>query len=185
MQNLFILLISLHYILIYHKKTCFKTSLNCAIFNRDFYFTVNNVFLLQTVGIPMGNDLVSVWGDLYLCNYESKYIANLIKTKKFRSRRFQSIFRFIDDLCALNNASKFSQTFLEINSTELELKVKHNGSHAIFLDLDISTDKGKLIYRIIDKWAIYNFHIVKMSSIASIIPSNIFSVRLYQNLQKS
>ena len=82
MQNLFILLILLHYTLLYHKKTCFKTSLNCAIFNRGFYFTVNNVFLLQTAGIPMGNDLVSVWGYLYLCNYEFKYIANLIEVQK-------------------------------------------------------------------------------------------------------
>ena len=58
---------------------------------------------------------------------------------------------FIDNLCALNDGGKFGKAFREIYPAKLELKVEHNGSHATFVDLDISTDKGKLIYKMFDK----------------------------------
>ena len=45
----------------------------------------------------------------------------------------------------LNDDGESGKAFLEIDQTELELKVEHNGSHVTFLDLDIPVDKGKLI----------------------------------------
>ena len=42
--------------------------------------------------------------------------------------------------------------------------MEHNDSHATFLDLDISIDKGKLIYRMFDKRDTFNFHSVKLPS---------------------
>ena len=69
--------------------------------------TFGNVFLLQTVDIPMGIDPASFWANFYLYNYESKYITNPIRTNNFRGRRFHSTFRFVDDLCALNVGGEF------------------------------------------------------------------------------
>ena len=60
--------------------------------------------------------------------------------------------------------------------TELELKVQYDGSHAPFLDLNISIGKSKFIYKMFDKHDAFNFHIVGMSSITSNIPSSIFYI---------
>ena len=40
--------------------------------------------------------------------------------------------------------------FVEIYPTDLELKVEHNDSHATFIDVDISINKGKFIYKMLD-----------------------------------
>ena len=64
--------------------------------------------------------------------------------------------------------------FVEIYPTDLELKVEHNGSHATFIDVDISINKGKLIYKMLDKKETFNFHTVRMPSITSNILSIIF-----------
>ena len=50
--------------------------------------------------------------------------------------------------------------------------MKHNGSHATFLDLDISIDKVKFIYKMTDKQDA--FHLVRIPSITSNTPSIIF-----------
>ena len=50
--------------------------------------------------------------------------------------------------------------------------MEHNDSHATFLDLDISIDKGKLIYRMFDKRDTFKFHIVKLPSTTNNIPSS-------------
>ena len=49
--------------------------------------------------------------------------------------------------------------------------MEHNGSHATFTDVDISRNKGKLIYKMLDKKETFNFHIVRMPSVTSNIPS--------------
>ena len=119
--------------------------------------------------------------NLNLCNYESKYITNLIRAN---IRRFHSNFQFIDDLCAWNDTSEFRQTFFSIYRTELVLKVEHNGSHASFLDLDISTKQCKFIYKMFDKRDAFHSHTVRMPSITSNIPSIIFhssTVRIRKN----
>ena len=74
----------------------------------------------------------------------------------------------------MNDGGEFPKAFLEIYPAELELKVENNGNHATFLDLDISIDKGKFIYKMFEKQDAFNFHILKMSSITSNTPSIIF-----------
>ena len=73
-------------------------------------------------------DHASFWANLYLYNYESKYITSLI-----RDKRFYSTFRVIVKLCALNDGGEIGKTFFEIYLPELQLKVEHNDSHATFL----------------------------------------------------
>ena len=60
------------------------------------YLTVDNVLLIETVGIPMGIESAPFWASLYLYNYESKYIANLIWRNKLRE----------DDFTVLSNLLK-------------------------------------------------------------------------------
>ena len=147
------------------------------------YFTVGNVLLLQTVGIRSGINPASFWANLFLRNYESKYITNLMRTNKLTGRRFHSTFRFIDDLRFFNECGEFGKVFLEICATELELKMEHNGSH------QISLDQGKFIYKMLDKRYAFNFHIIRIPSITINIPPIIFYnstaqkyVRITENL---
>ena len=120
----------------------------------------------------MGIDPAPIWAYLYLNNDEFKNITNLIRTDKLRGRQFHSYFRFIDLLCALNDCGKLGKPFLEIYPTKLELKVEHNSSHATLLDMGISIDKRKFIYKMFGKRDTINFHIFRMPSIT--IPPVIF-----------
>ena len=74
----------------------------------------------------------------------------------------------------MNDGAEFVKAVFELYPTELELKVKHNGSHATFLDVDISIDKGKFILKMFDKQDAFNFHIVRMPSVTSNIASIVF-----------
>ena len=115
----------------------------------------------------MGVDLAPFWANLYLHKYESKYITSLIWRNKLKGRQFHSTFQFIYDLCALNDCGEFGIAYFKVYSTELELNVEHNGSHAVFLDLGISIENGKFIHKIFDKRDAFILHIVRMPSIAS------------------
>ena len=153
----------------FFNKTSLKRTVRFLI--EHSYFTVSNVHLLQIVCIPMVIEPAPFWANLYYY-YESKYITNLM-TDKLRGGRFYRTFRFIDNLYALNDGVEYGKVFLEIYPTEPELKGEHNGSHAAFLDLDISLDKEKIIY-VFDKPENFDFHIVRMLLITSNIPSIVF-----------
>ena len=56
------------------------------------YFTVDNILILQTVDIPMGIYCAPFCGNLYLYNYEFKYIMNLIGTDKSEVDDFTVVF---------------------------------------------------------------------------------------------
>ena len=50
--------------------------------------------------------------------------------------------------------------------------MEHNRSHAAsFLDFDISIDENKFIYKMFEKRDAFDFHLVRMPSITSNIPS--------------
>ena len=87
----------------------------------------------------MGIEHAPFWGNLYLYNYEFKHITNLIGTDKLRGRRFHRSFRFISDLCALNDGGDLGKASHEVYpelklkvkvKVELKLKVEDNDSHA-------------------------------------------------------
>ena len=54
----------------------------------NLYLTVDNVLLIETVAIPMGIESAPFWASLYLYNYESKYVTNLIWRNKLREDDF-------------------------------------------------------------------------------------------------
>ena len=138
------------------------------------YFTVGNVVLRQKIGIPMGIDPAPFWANLFLYTYEHDFINKTIKEDRIKAKHFHSTFRFIDDLCSLNDGGMFGRVFEDIYPEELELKVEHNGNHATFLNLDISIIGGKFVYKLYDKRDDFPFSIVRMPYLCSNIPQNIF-----------
>jgi len=122
----------------------------------------------------MGNDPAPFWANLYLHHYEYQFISNLIKNDKNRAFKFRHCFRFIDDECNINDSDEFSNSFHQIYPKELKLKCEHHGSHATFLDLDITIKDGTFEYKLYDKRDNYPFHIVRMPDFSANIPSYVF-----------
>ena len=155
-----------------YTKNSLKTAVRHLIEN--CYFSVGNIILRQAIGIPMGIDPAPFWANLFLYYYEEKFISNLISTDKVKARHFHSTKRFIDDLCAINDGGKFGNSFVDIYPQELDLKLEHSGSHASFLNLDITIKNKKFVYKLFDKRDSFPFSIVRMPYLSSNIPQNIF-----------
>ena len=159
------------------KKKCFtkhslKQALNHLITN--CYFTVGNIVMRQKIGIPMGIDPAPFWANLFLYTYEHDYIKKLIKEDRVKAKHFHSTFRFIDDLCTMNDGGEFGRVFKDIYPDELDLKVEHDGDSASFLHLDIRVEDNQFVYRLYDKRDAFPFSIVRMPYLSSNIPKKIF-----------
>ena len=140
----------------------------------ESFFQIGNKLIIQKVGIPMGIDPAPFWANLYLHRHEYDFILDIKSSNIIRAKKFHGCFRFIDDMCCLNNGGEFGKSFLEIYPEELELKCEHSGNHATFLDLDIRIEDGMFIYKLYDKRDGFPFHIVWMPNHESNIPSYIF-----------
>ena len=140
----------------------------------ECHFTVGNFVFSQTIGIPMGIDPAPFWANLFLSEFESNHMSILMKSNVVSAKRYHGTFRFIDDLCAINNNNEFKNSFHEIYPPELELKIEHEGTHATFLDLDITISNGIFVYKLFDKRDAFPFFIVRMPYLSSNIPSYIF-----------
>jgi len=122
----------------------------------------------------MGIDPAPFWANLYLSCYENRFMIDLIRTDKYKASRYHGASRFIDDLCNINDGGEFGRSHNSIYPKELELKVEHNGTHATFLELDITIQDGLFIYKLYDKRDNFPFYIVRMPCLSSNLPSNIF-----------
>ena len=85
------------------------------------YIHVGNKVFRQKIGIPIGSDPAPFFANLFLYVYESKFIFNLLKTDPERASRLRHIFRFIDDLIAINDDGELEKAFREIYPSEMEL----------------------------------------------------------------
>ena len=85
------------------------------------------------------------------------------------------MFRFIDDLIAINVMGEFDQFYQEIYPSELELKKETIcDKKASFLDLAIEIEDGKFKTKLYDKTDAFPFDIVRMPFRSSNIPSKMF-----------
>ena len=109
-----------------------------------------------------------------IVNEPQRYMSKLIEENKVKARHFHSTKRFIDDLCAINDGNLFQSVYGEIYPDELELKIEHSGSHASFLNLDISIKDGIFVYKLFDKRDAFPFSIVRMPHKDSNMPESIF-----------
>ena len=153
-----------------------RNSLKVAVKHliENCYFTVGNTVLRQAIGIPMGIDPAPFWANLFLYAYEVNYMSELIPLDKVKARHFHSTYRFIDDLCTLNDGGEFGRVYKDIYPSELELKVEHYGSHATCLNLDLNIREGICVYKLFDKRDDFPFSIVRMPYVSSNIPESIF-----------
>ena len=105
----------------------------------------------QDISIPTGIDLVPFWANLFFFFFffESTYIKQIISNGP--SKPCYGVSRFIDDLCVINDGCKFAASFKNICHKELELKIKHQGIYASFLDFDIKIKDSIFLEKLFDK----------------------------------
>ena len=140
----------------------------------ECYFTIGNSVFIQTIGIPMGIDPAPFWANLYLYQFENRFMKDLRRSDFVTARRFHGCSRFIDDLLCVNDNREFSNSYKKIYPSDLELKCEHHGQHATFLDLDIKISDGVFVYKLYDKRDEFPFFVVRMPDRSSNIPSYIF-----------
>ena len=141
---------------------------------KETYFKIGNKLFHQVIGIPMGIDPAPFWANLHLYSYECEFITSLIRSDKGRAMKFRRASRFIDDECNLNDGGEFGRSYREIYPPELELKCEYEGSHATFLDLDITIVDGKFVFKLFDKRSAFPFFIVRMPDYSGNIPAHVF-----------
>ena len=100
-------------------KQAIKDAVKFLMFN--CFFTIGNKIFQQIIGIPMGSDPAPFFANLFLYYYENKWLRKVQRSDLRRARRFANIFRFIDDLIAVNDGREFERCFKEIYPCELEL----------------------------------------------------------------
>ena len=129
----------------------------------------------QIIGIPMGSDPAPFFANLFLYHYERKWMLKLKQKDLQRARRYGNVFRFIDDLNAMNDMGEFAANFHKIYPSELELtKENQSDKKASFLDLDICVKDKLFETGLFDKRDAFPFSIVRMPYKSSNIPSSIF-----------
>ena len=141
---------------------------------KETYFQIGNLLFKQCIGIPMGIDPAPFWANLHLYSYECSFITGLMSSDKGRAMKFRYATRFIDDECNLNDDGEFGRSFRQIYPNNLELKCEHEGTHATFLQLDITIRDGIAIYKLFDKRDNFPFFIVRMPDLGGNIPSHVF-----------
>ena len=58
----------------------------------------------------MGSDPAPFIANLFLYIYEHRFMTNLKKTDQSRAKNLRHVFRFIDDLIALNDNDEFMRS---------------------------------------------------------------------------
>ena len=130
--------------------------------------------LRQKIDVPMGIDPAPFWANLFLYTYENEYMSELISNDKVNARHFLATKRFIGDLGTLNNGGVFSDIYKDIYPPKLQLKIERCGTHATFLNLDITVKDGRFIYKRFDKRDVFPFFIFRVPCIDSNTPKSIF-----------
>ena len=86
----------------------------------------------------MAIDSAPFWENLFLYTCKNEYMSELILNDKVKARHFHPTKRFIDDLGTWNGGRVFNDICKDIYLPELQPKVEHSGTHATFLNLDIT-----------------------------------------------
>ena len=95
--------------------------------------------------IPLGSDPMPFFANLLLFFYESRGLKSIKNTNYKIARKFGNIFRFIDDLIALNDGNEFESHYNEFYPPELILKKENTSdTETTFLDLHLYINKGQI-----------------------------------------
>ena len=133
----------------------------------------------------MGSNPVPFFPNLFLFFYDSIWLKSIKNTNYEVVRKFGNVFRFINDLIAINDTNEFENHYNEIYSSGLILK-KENTSHTetTFLDLHLCINEGQIQTSLYDKRNFYNFNFVRFPYKSSTIPSKVFFATIsYETLR--
>ena len=139
------------------------------------HFKFGNKTFRQIVGIPMGSDPAPYFANLFLYCYESTWLNKMKKGNSLLARKFGSVFRYIDDLLAINDGGEFEKHYPEIYPSELELK-KENvvNTETNFFELNIRLSERLFHTKLYDKRDEFGFHISRLPFKDSNIPHRMF-----------
>ena len=102
------------------------------------FFQVDSEIFRQVIGIPMGSDPAPFIANLFLYIYENRFLTTLKMTDLSRAKNLRHVFRFIDDLIALNDNDEFMRSHKDIYPPEMEVTVENDTKYsASYLDLAI------------------------------------------------
>lgn len=139
------------------------------------YFKFGNRLFRQIVGIPMGSDPAPYFANLFLYRYESTWLNKIKKDNNILARKFGQIYRFIDDLLAVNDGGEFERYHSQIYPQELELKKENTTNvETSFLELKINILDRRFHTRLYDKRDAFGFHICRLPFKGSNIPRRMF-----------
>ena len=97
------------------------------------------------------------------------------KTNHVLARKFGQVFRYIDDLLALNDGQSFDRYYRDIYPEELQLnKENEEDDNTNFLDLHIRIEDGVFTTQLFDKRDYFGFNITRLPFKDSNIPCNMF-----------
>ena len=118
-------------------KSCLEFLIN------NSFFQVGFKIFRQVIGFPLGSNPAPFFANLFLFFYESRWLKSIKNSNYGVARKFGNIFRFIDDLIAINNGNEFENHCNEIYPSELLFK-KEDTLHteSAFLDLHLCIKEG-------------------------------------------
>ena len=140
-------------------------------------FILDNIFVKfgnkiykQVVGVPIGSDSGADIANLLLFSYESDYIEKVSKQNINLARKFNTCYRYIDDLF-VGNFDTFHEHIYKIYPRELLINPESNNPKDIaYLDLRIRLENDSIDFSIYDKRDNFSFEIVNFPYIDSCIP---------------
>ena len=139
------------------------------------FFNLGGKLFRQIIGIPMGSDPAPAFANLFLFYYESSWLNDTKKSNNILARKFGLVFRYIDDLLALNDGGSFERNHHNIYPTELQLNKENiDNNNTTFLDLHISIDNKVFKTKLFDKRDNFGFHITRLPYKSSNIPNRMF-----------
>ena len=123
----------------------------------------------------MGSDPAPFFANLFLFFYEFRWSKSIKNTNYGVAGKYANIFRFIDDLIAVNDRKKFKNYYDEIYPPDLILK-KEKTSHTetAFLDFHLYINERQIDTSLYDKRNSYNFNVVRFPYKSSTIASKMF-----------
>ena len=159
----------------YHSYTKESITLAVSYLINNSYFSIGSRLFRQIIGIPMGSDPAPAFANLFLFFYESKWLDKMKKSNNVLARKFGQVFRYIDDLLALNDGGFFELYHKDIYPPELTLnKENPDDQNTNFLDLHITIEDGVFKTKLYDKRNNFGFHITRLPYKTSNIPNKMF-----------
>ena len=131
------------------------------------------VFSYKYVVLPMGTDCASRVANLHLLFYELEYILRTRASNYGICLALRNVFRYIDDITAINDKGEFEQNIGNIYLASLELcKVNSCNHSADVLDISVSINNNKFKTKLYDKRNDFNFETNNFPHYNSNMPSN-------------